>query len=128
MDGILRRKKKVRRLLFSRLSIILLLILVFFVGRATWRMYEKAINTRADLALVEAHYNDLESRERELSEKLKELNTEKGVEREIRDTYGVVKENEGVIILVEEEEEDEVKERENNKDFPWWKKLFNTRG
>lgn len=66
-------------------------------------------DTKAELA-------NLESRQNTLKSNLAELNTERGQEATFRDTYGVAKPGEGVIIVVPP------KEATTTPNLPWWRR------
>ncbi|MCK5096329.1 MAG: septum formation initiator family protein, partial [Candidatus Pacebacteria bacterium] len=65
-----------------------------------------------NLQKITETYEELYAREVELAASVKTLRTSFGVESEIRDMYGLVKEGEEVIVIVDEknkkEENDEI--------------------
>lgn len=74
-----------------------------------------AADTKGELAL-------LLERERTLSANVAELGTERGKEGTLRETYGVARPGEEVIIVVPPAKEKEYKP------LPWWRKFLGTFG
>lgn len=100
MTNVLRRKRFIR-LLYSKPVLLLLLILIIFMSKAAWNMYEKERETATNLAQVRVQHDELAGRESELRESVEALETPKGVEAEIRNKFGVIKEGEQVIYIVD---------------------------
>lgn len=97
------------------LAILWLLWLIWGIARKEEIARHAVANTRSDLATLEA-------RKRVLEGNLAELSTERGKEATLRQTYGVAKEGEEVIIVVPP------KEATTTPKLPWWKKAFNWAG
>lgn len=79
---------------------IVLLVILFFLLKAVWRVYEKEALTRDNLAKTAAIYESLEARRSSLSAEINRLKTEAGQEEEIREKYGLVRPGEEVIVMV----------------------------
>jgi cell division protein FtsB len=92
-----RRKKDI----YSKALIILLLIAVLILAKATWNVFVKNKDTRENLAETESKLEDLRGREANLKAEIDALNTERGVDREIRSKFRVAKEGEGMIMLID---------------------------
>lgn len=93
------------------LLVLWLLWLLFGIVRKEEIARHAVADTKAELA-------SLEERQATLKNDLAELSTERGQEATLRDTYGVAKPGEGVIIVVPP------KEATSTPKLPWWKKLF----
>jgi cell division protein FtsB len=74
-----------------------------WVGYLTWGIVGKEERARNDVNDTKAQLAGLEARETTLKSDLDELNTPRGQEAALRDTQGVVKPGEHVIIVVPEE-------------------------
>lgn len=93
------------------LVLLWLLYLVFDIFKKEEVARHAANDTKAELAA-------LETREATLSENLAELKTERGREASLRETYGVARPGEEVIIVVPPEEGDDLQE------LSWWRKIL----
>lgn len=91
--------------LFARtvlwVGIIVAFGLLFFLGLNTWTMYTK--NEEAAKAHFEEadQFVELVARKKALSEKLDALDTPRGVEAEVRETYPLARSGEEVIVLTD---------------------------
>lgn len=94
------------------LAIVWLLWLVWGIARKEEIARRAVRDTRAELTT-------LKERQQVLEGNLAELATERGKEATLRDTYGVAKPGEEVIIVVPP------KEATTTPKLPWWKKAFN---
>ena len=103
----LRKRQNRPRLLLSfvlraMVGLCLFVVLVF-VGRAAWGMYQKfsvASNSRegAELELAE-----LQAQERQVSASVAEFKSERGVEGKLRERYGVARAGEGEITIMRDQ-------------------------
>jgi len=105
----LQKKKLINQLLYSKITIGILFILLFFAMSAAWGVYEKYRETRDKRDIAQSAYDKLETREKNIKDELRLLKTDRGVEEKIRGEFGFVKEGEGVIVIV-----DPPKEQQNN--------------
>ncbi len=97
------------------LAIVWLLWLVWGIARKEEIARRAVADTRAELATLKERQGVLEGN-------LAELSTERGKEATLRQTYGVAKPGEEVIIVVPP------KEATSTPVLPWWKKAFNWLG
>lgn len=96
------RKRKIRHVLYSRGAILLLLVLLLLTGKAAWGVFEKERESRKALTEASASLTALETREKELKARIARLNTEEGIEAEIREQFPVTKPGEKMVVIVEE--------------------------
>ena len=96
---------KFKTFIFSKTAFVLSLVLLVIVARAAWSVNNKARDTRDNLALVEAELAELHERGEYLEGEISYLQTEEGVEAEIRDKFNVVRDGEEVIVIVNENKE-----------------------
>jgi cell division protein FtsB len=91
--------------LFSRIvfwiGMAVALVLLFFLGSNTWSMYGK--NQEATQASTDEadQLAELQARQEALSADLSALDTERGVDAKVRETYPVAKSGEQVIVLTD---------------------------
>ena len=82
-------------------------------------------DTRNNRRLAEEKFTQLQEQKEKLSGDIAKLNTEDGVEESIREKFGLVKEGEGMIVIVEEEVVEEVPEPSKlSSFFSFFKNLF----
>ena len=98
-------KRKVRRILSSPLVLLPLAVLLVFLVRGTWNIYVKNRDGIAELRLAQERLARIEERQSTLSAGIEKLNTESGIEGEIRDRFQIAKEGEEVIVIVDAESE-----------------------
>ena len=97
-------KRKIRKLLYSRATLFVLIIIIALLLTEVWDVYQKQSLTRDNLAKTAAVYDGLQAREKMLSSEIERLKTDDGVEVEIRDKYGLVKPGEEVLVIVDKDE------------------------
>ncbi|MCK5592317.1 MAG: septum formation initiator family protein [Candidatus Pacebacteria bacterium] len=106
------KKRQVQKVLFSLPMFVVLGGITVSMAVSVWNIKEKAQITQNNLQKITETYEELYAREVELAASVKTLRTSFGVESEIRDMYGLVKEGEEVIVIVDEknkkEENDEI--------------------
>jgi len=114
-------KRKFRRVLSSRITIAVLLVLIFFVARGTWSVYWKERDSAGSLESAEKTYAELEARQESVSGKIADLKTPRGVEEEIRSRYEVARPGEEVALVIDDAPTSTPAAPENP---VWWKELF----
>lgn len=96
-------KKKFRKFLYSRTMIFILLVIFVFLVRATWKVYKQEQVSRANFNKVLNETNRLAARENTLKQDISYLETDDGVDAEIRQKFRAVKPGEQVAVIVREE-------------------------
>lgn len=111
------KKKRLRRFIYSPISLFLVAFAIMVVGRGTWSVFHKAKESKEKLHASVIELERLQKRAETLSTQLTSLNTDRGIEEELRDKYRVAKEGEQMIILLGDgkEEEKPVEEKKH-----WW--------
>ncbi|HVS79409.1 MAG TPA: septum formation initiator family protein [Candidatus Paceibacterota bacterium] len=94
-------KTKLRRRIYSIPVFVVLLVITILVVRGTWDVYWKRVESRQNLDKVTEQAAALESRQAELNDEIDRLQTQAGVEEEIRKKFSVVKDGEQVAVLVD---------------------------
>lgn len=118
-----RKRKRAQRMIFSVPVLCVLVLLCVLMLVAVWNIYVKAQMTQENLDKITEVYNDLHSREMELIAGVEGLTTSFGVESEIRDKYGLVREGEEVTVIID----NKTKKEENSveKEQGWWEWIKN---
>lgn len=96
------REAQRNSMIVSGIALTLLLVVFGAFLKATVGVYQKERLARAQRELIEERVYTLEERRATLSRDLERLETERGVEEEIREKFRVVKEGEQLLILVDE--------------------------
>lgn len=95
------QKKKIRKVIYSRITILVLFIVIIFLFKAVYDIFEKERISANDVAAVERDYKSLESRQNMLKSEIDKLNTKEGIEEEIRGKFSVAKPGETVVVIVD---------------------------
>lgn len=103
-------RQKLRKILYSKITLIILAVMVFFVGRGAWNTHMKAQIARSEQNISERMLAEMESRNYELQASLIRLKSARGIEEEVRQKYAVARIGEEVVIVVD----DSVKKGEND--------------
>ncbi|MEI6042578.1 MAG: septum formation initiator family protein [bacterium] len=93
------RKDKI----YSKWALLVLLIMIILVIKGLISMSIKQRESGEEKKLVDIKRAELQERYDVLSEKVNELKTDQGMEREIRSKFDVVKPGESVIMVVDKE-------------------------
>jgi cell division protein FtsB len=94
-------KKKFRKLLYSKGVLLFLIIILFFAVRSSLGVYEKSKESGLNLEISTKQLADLSARQQALAVKIKDLKTEEGVEKDIREQFRVAKPGEKMIVIVD---------------------------
>ncbi|TSC54910.1 MAG: hypothetical protein LiPW30_376 [Parcubacteria group bacterium LiPW_30] len=113
-------KKRFRRILYSRVTFVLVFILCVFVGRAAVSMYKSDSLTGEKRKIAEDELVAVRARENSLKAQIISLKTERGVEEELRGKFRVVKNGEGVIIVVDQEKKEATTTKSGFANFFKW--------
>ena len=81
----------------------LLLLLLVVLSNSTRKVYNKKVETEKVLARMQEESGQLEERKKILEENLSRIQTDEGLEFEIRKKFNVARAGESVAIIVEEE-------------------------
>lgn len=114
-------KRKIRRIVYSWPVVLVLLGILVLFAMSTWDVFMKYQKSTANVTRLEEDYTTLVEREKKLQERIEYLQSEQGIEEEIRDKFNVAKEGEQVIVIVDPEvAEDE----ENAEPEGFWDKVW----
>ncbi|MEK7180039.1 MAG: septum formation initiator family protein [Patescibacteria group bacterium] len=113
------------RRVYSNIVLIVLFILAIFSLKGFFDVYRKQAESKRGLAETKREWTALSEREQVLTENIKDLETLRGVEEEIRNKFSVSKEGERMALIVESRTRamGEVEEKSNW--FTWlWGAIF----
>lgn len=94
-------KRKIKKRVYSKFTILALLIVVILLARGTWGVYKKEKDSRIEMQRVQGELQVLKDRKENLAIGIDRLKTDTGVEEEIRNKFQVAKQGEGVIVIVD---------------------------
>lgn len=95
------QRKKVRKILYSRNSVIVLAVVTVFLARGAIGVLQKNWESKKNVEMVELQLAEARVKSAELKRDISLINTEAGMEREIRQKFSVSKGGEQVAIVVE---------------------------
>jgi len=98
-------KRKIRRFLYSKKMVILLLLVTALLCFSTIKVYLKSKNAISKSEEVKKELTDLEKRKAGLEKDVNRFNTESGLEEEIRKNLNVQKPGEKVLVIVDKSAE-----------------------
>ncbi len=97
------QKRAIKNAFESRITWVVLLVLVGFMIVSTYDRYLIARDMAERRAEVETEIKELEVRKTELESEVEYLSHDRGIEAEMRRQFDIAKEGEQVVIIVEEE-------------------------
>jgi cell division protein FtsB len=106
------RKQRVRNIMYSKASIVILVILLSMFAKGAWGMYGKMQASAEAKENASRELHNLTERKNNVSEEIGRLKTTEGLETEIRGKFNVAMPGEEVIILIKGEEVPQVVEEQ----------------
>lgn len=113
-------KRKIKKFIYSKITLFILLVLILLTLKATWGVYTKYSLTKENMEKSATNAEKLLARQDFLESEIDRLQTPAGVEQEIREKYGLVKEGEEVIVILPAGQEIDVKAEAPKS---WWQKM-----
>ena len=102
-----RKRKNIKKNIFRIILLCTVLFAIFFISKATLTLYEKNSIARESRNEAEERFVELENRFNELSSDVSKLQTERGIEAEIRKKFQVSRSGEYAIVLLDPKTEAE---------------------
>lgn len=96
----IQQKRKLRSFLYHKGTLAVLFVFVLLMVHSTWVVYEKKVESEQLMNLSKQRVDELNKRDHDLDYKINRLDTEVGIEEEIRSKFTVTKENENVVVVV----------------------------
>lgn len=94
-------RRKIKQWLYSWPFLIVLIVVSAFLIHSVWGVYQKERLTNINKKQRLTHLKDLEKRKDALQKEINRLNTERGIEEDIRQKFEMVKDGEREIIIVD---------------------------
>lgn len=99
-------KRKLRNIMYSKPILGVLVIVMLFFGYVSFGAFEKERSTNEVKNQRASVLSELEERKEELRTEMERLETDRGIESEIRSKFEVAREGEEVIVIVDAPEEE----------------------
>lgn len=103
-------RKKVRKIMYSKVSLLILFVILVIVGKGAWDVYKKAEIARSERNIALRYITQLETRNAEVQASLEHFKNGGGIEEEVRQKYTVARPGEEIVVVVD----DDVKKGKNN--------------
>lgn len=116
-----KEKKGFKYIMQSWPVLVFLLLILMFFAFGVFRFMIKMVETSRQRGLTETKHRELEQNKEKLLYNIENLKTDKGIEENIREKFGLVKDGEGLIIVVDSKESSDL----NSENKPnWFLSLF----
>ena len=116
-----KKKKTFGELLRSPVVLALLFFVALFLLAQAWDLFGRARGARAAAVQAQAEYDALVLRKADLEQKIARMRTPEGLDVELREKFGVVKDGEEEVVVVAEGSSSQA--AVDDKDGLWYKFL-----
>lgn len=115
-------QNRARKFVHSPIVLAIMVILALFLLKAVLDLFSKSRDARIAAEGVKREYEELVEREAAIRHDLERLGTPDGVEAEIRQKFGVVKEGEEVVVVIPNEQN--AAQKSPQKSTGWWQQFL----
>jgi cell division protein FtsB len=122
MRGFRQQGQNMLKVFGYRIFTVFILLILFFLIRGGWDVYQKYRETYINKVNSEAKLNELIDRKHQLQAEVLTLKSNRGLEEEIRQQFEVAREGEGLIIIVDRPVVDNDEDKQNLRS--WWRPLW----
>jgi len=95
-------KKKLKRFIYSPLTLVFLFVVFIFIVKGVWDVYQKESISRKNLEVQKVKLDKLSTRSNDLAQSIDYMKTDEGVEAELRSKFRFVKEEESVAVILDD--------------------------
>ncbi len=99
-------KKRIRKILYSRKTLVLIFIIMIFFVYSTVKVFIRSRDAVAKNDEVKKELNDLLKKKNDLEKEIARLRSEAGAEEEIRKKFNVGKPGEKILVIIDKKQED----------------------
>lgn len=96
--------------MYSKVSLLILFVILLIVGKGAWNVHKKAEIARAERNIALRYITQLETRNVEMLASLEHFKNDSGIEEEVRQKYTVARHGEEIVVVVD----DDVKKGKNS--------------
>lgn len=127
MERRIRKERLLSKIVRSPLTYVVLVFLLFIFSYSAINTYTKSKVAKERTRQVEEELRKLKEQETGLKDSLNDMNTPFGVEKSLREKFGIIKDGEESIIIIdppEVSEESVIESEENEGFFGFLKRMF----
>lgn len=117
----LEHRQKLKKRMYSLPVLGILLLVTIAIGRGAYALLVKERDSARDARLLAEKVQTLTLREKQLTDEIAKLNTEAGIEEEIKSKFNVARAGEHVAVIVDKPASTASTTPEK---APWWKRLY----
>ena len=96
-----RKKNKIKKVVYSPFFLIFLFLAFSLLAKGVWNVYVKERLSVENLQKAKTEYGKMIARKDNLISSIEYLNTEDGVESEIRSKFRAIKDGEKVMVIID---------------------------
>ena len=111
------QKRQIKKLIYSKVSLVVLSLLIVFVAHSTYGIYKKSNLSTEGYNKVKGEYENMVNRKVVLESEIERLNSDIGVEEELRSKFNIAKPGETVVVVVDSINTNQNSLKDNNKKF-----------
>lgn len=105
--------------MYSKITLIALVVIFVAVTIGAWHVYQKAEVARTERDISKRALVDIQSRTVELEASLARLKSVRGIEEEVRQKYTVARQGEEIVVVVDEQAKKSENGGTSNSDGFW---------
>lgn len=120
-----RRVRYMKRKMYSWPILSILIILLLFAIQNVWSVGQKALETGVVAQEAQASLALLQEREEHLEKQVAELQEPFGIESQIREKYGYIKEGEEMVIVTDNRRAEALDAEFDDSDQSLWQRFIN---
>lgn len=98
-----KQRKTTKRKKYSKTLLLVMVLILVLLVRGVFSVYAKERESQGEIDRILTQKSELQKRYENITEQSDALKSNTGVESEIRNKFDVVKQGEGVIVIVEKE-------------------------
>ena len=116
------QKSKIRGVMYHKVTLGILAVITLVMLHSTWSVYQKKVESEGLKQISLQNVKELEERNAALVAKIGRIDTQPGLEEEIRSKFSVAKDNENVVVIIPNQSE---KASTTPKSVNFWAKIKN---
>ncbi len=101
------RRRQFRAIMNSKITLFVLIFLLFIAGRSTWALYGKNQEAAMKKDFFFRENEGIKDRQEFLKKEIHNLKTDEGVEEILRQKFNIKKEGEEVLVVIDDQESGE---------------------